>query len=67
MDVALAPTPPPLVPRLPTPRDMEDRSSFEARCLRAGCADKANTLWTVAKARSLVSIKNGDGEWLLFD
>jgi hypothetical protein len=46
---------------------MEDRSSFEARCLRAGCADKANTLWTVAKARSLVSIKNGDGEWLLFD
>lgn len=64
---------------LPTPRELEDKEDFIKRFassarLKATQPDAApykrrvlgEAQWEAAKMRSVVSIRNSEGEWLLF-
>jgi hypothetical protein len=61
----------------PVPRDLEEKNEFIARYVKESSTkikgtvlvrrNRAEKAWQEAKKRSIVSVKNSDGEWLMFD
>jgi hypothetical protein len=65
------------VPPSLAPRDLESRAEFTSRFLSSRAiqastepafkkARMADAVWMDAKRRSMVSVKNAAGEWLMF-